>query len=113
MKTFGTIGMTLGIALVILGIYNLAIKQFYGAIPLIIGCSLILLAVFPNRISILIFGHACIIIGCFLTTWGIYLLPYSEPTITNIFSRPLFWGIFSIMGGICANYHGFCRCIKK
>jgi hypothetical protein len=25
----------------------------------------------------------------------------------------LFWGIFCLMGGICAIFHGFCRCITR
>jgi len=54
-----------------------------------------------------------ILLGCFLITWGIYLLPYSQPTLAHIFFRPLFWGLFSVMGGICANYHGFCRCVRQ
>jgi hypothetical protein len=33
--------------------------------------------------------------------------------MTNIFGRPLFWGIFSLMGGVCAIFHGFCRCVGK
>ncbi|NLC11362.1 MAG: hypothetical protein GX767_03805 [Firmicutes bacterium] len=63
--------------------------------------------------ALIIFGHACIVIGCLLVTWGIYLLPYSEPTLAHILGRPLFWGFFSILGGVCANYHGFCRCLRQ
>jgi hypothetical protein len=47
-----------------------------------------------------------------MITWGIYLLPYSKPTLTHILSFPLFWGFISLFGGICANYHGFCQCIR-
>ncbi|NIO05013.1 MAG: hypothetical protein GTN74_10475 [Proteobacteria bacterium] len=60
----------------------------------------------------MIFGHAFIILGCFLITWGMYLLPDSNPVVSHIFGRPLFWGIFSLMGGVCSNYHGFCQCVR-
>lgn len=59
-----------------------------------------------------IFGHFCIIAGCYLVTWGIYLLPVSEPNFMGILKKPLFWGLFSIFGGICANAHSYCKCIQ-
>ena len=54
-----------------------------------------------------VLGHASIVAGCLLFTWGIYLIPVSEPTITGILSKPLFWGMFAILGGICANLRYF------
>ncbi|MDI3480754.1 MAG: hypothetical protein PWQ97_409 [Tepidanaerobacteraceae bacterium] len=59
-----------------------------------------------------IFGHICIIGGCYLVSWGIYLLPVSNPSPLGILSKPLFWGLFSIFGGICANMHSSCKCIQ-
>ncbi|MBN2566168.1 MAG: hypothetical protein JXB46_10705 [Candidatus Eisenbacteria bacterium] len=67
----------------------------------------------PGRVGLLVFGHTCIVVGSILVTWGIYLLPYSKPVWQHIFFRPLFWGLISIFGGICANYHGFCNCIRS
>lgn len=67
---------------------------------------------FRKNVPLLVFGHACLVLGCFLITWGIYLLPVSSPTLIHIFTRPLFWGLFSLLGGVCANYHGFCRCVQ-
>ncbi|MCP4581033.1 MAG: hypothetical protein GY839_05405 [candidate division Zixibacteria bacterium] len=61
----------------------------------------------------LVFGHTCIVVGAYLITWGILLLPHSEPTMAHVFGRPLFWGIFCLMGGICAIFHGFCRCVTR
>lgn len=84
-----------------------------GMIPASVGFALCYLGWRGGRSAILVFGHTCILLGCFLITWGIYLLPYCRPTFTHIFTRPLFWGLFSLMGGICANYHGFCQCIRK
>lgn len=60
-----------------------------------------------------LFGHACVVGGCYLVAWGIYLLPVSSPTPLGILSRPLFWGLFSIFGGICANMHSSCRCLQS
>jgi len=84
-----------------------------GIVPLVIGASLLYLAVKRGRVATLIFGHSCVVVGAYLITWGTLLLPYSRPTLANIFSRPLFWGIFSLMGGVCAIFHGFCRCVTK
>jgi uncharacterized protein YodC (DUF2158 family) len=66
----------------------------------------------PGRASLILFGHACIVTGCLLVTWGVYLLPHSEPTLSHIFGRPFFWGPISIGSGVCVIQHGFCRCIS-
>jgi len=104
----------LGIVLVGLGVWAFAASFAMGAIiPLVIGAALIYLAFRRSRVATLVFGHACIVVGAYLITWGLLLLPHSEPTMGHIFGRPLFWGIFSVFGGVCANFHGFCRCILK
>jgi uncharacterized membrane protein HdeD (DUF308 family) len=108
------IRLGLGIVLIAFGIYaliqNVSIAAF---IPILIGVTLTTLGFVKGRVATLIFGHACIVIGAYLITWGILLLPYSKPGIAYIFGRPLFWGIFCLMGGICAIFHGFCRCVTK
>lgn len=104
----------LGIVLMTLGIWGFITSQsIAAAVPFVIGGSLLFLAVKGGRIATLVFGHTCIVVGAYLITWGILLLPYSEPKMAHIFGRPLFWGIFSLMGGICAIFHGFCRCVTK
>jgi hypothetical protein len=114
MKPRSWITLILGIVLAVLGIVILVIGgSAVGAIPLLIGGSLCYLGWRGGRTAVLVFGHACVVIGCAMITWGIYLLPYSKPTLAHIFARPLFWGLFSLFGGICANYHGFCRCIRR
>lgn len=110
------IGLVLGIIFVVIGIYVLLSGTgfgFGGIIPLVIGASLCYLFWSRSRTALLVFGHATVVMGCFLVTWGIYLLPYSQPTLMDIIGRPLFWGLFSIMGGICAIYHGFCNCVRR
>lgn len=102
----------LGIALAILGIYNfIAGEGLGGIIPFVIGVSLIYLAFKPGRAATIIFGHACIVIGCMLVTMGLYSMPSTPPTLANVLAGPLFWGLISIFGGLCANYHGFCKCV--
>jgi hypothetical protein len=114
MKPRSLITMISGSILTVLGIATLVISgSAAGAIPLFIGGSLAYLGWRGGRTAVLVFGHACIVIGCAMITWGIYLLPYSKPTLAHILARPLFWGLFSLFGGICANYHGFCRCIRR
>ena len=49
----------------------------------------------------LICGHIAVIGGCYLTAWGINLLLEKPATPADIFGKPLFWGLFAIMGGFC------------
>ena len=106
--------LVLGIILIVIGIIILLLSASPSSLILIlIGGALCYLGWQGGNKALIIFGHACIVIGCLLVTWGIYLLPYSEPTLSHILGRPLFWGFFSILGGVCANYHGFCRCLRQ
>jgi hypothetical protein len=112
MKIRKPVSFVLGIIFFIFGIFMLIIGGIGGIVPLLIGASLIYLGWSGTRIATIIFGHTLVVIGCGLITLGIYLLPYSKPTLMHIFFRPLFWGLFSVFGGICAIYHGFCNCIR-
>jgi hypothetical protein len=104
----------LGVVLIVLGVLGLTGSlSIAGIVPLLIGGSLVYLAISRSRVATLVFGHTVVVVGAYLITWGILLLPYSEPKMAHIFGRPLFWGIFSLMGGICAIFHGFCRCVTK
>ncbi|MCX6830071.1 MAG: hypothetical protein NT002_12445 [candidate division Zixibacteria bacterium] len=104
----------LGMVLIVLGVLGIVGSlSIAGIVPLLIGASLLFLAINRGRVATLVFGHTCIVVGAYLITWGILLLPHSEPRMAHIFGRPLFWGIFSLMGGICAIFHGFCRCVTK
>ena len=114
MKPHNWTGLILGFSLIIIGTVGmLYFNSLAGLIPVMIGFGLAYLNWRGGRIGLIVFGHVCIVLGCFLVTWGIYLLPYSKPTPLHIIARPLFWGLISIFGGICANYHGFCNCIRK
>jgi len=114
MKTKHLITIVLG-GFLLLGSSFLIINQGAWSMlpPGLIGASLVYLGIKRNRTASLIFGHFTIAAGCFYVTWGVYLLPVSQPTFTGIVTRPLFWGLFSIFGGICANYHAFCKCLKE
>jgi hypothetical protein len=113
MKPKNIVSVILGIALIVLAVYLALQKIFACILPAAVGLSLIYLGYKPGRTAMIIFGHICVVVGCFLVTWGIYLLPSSEPKLSHIFGRPLFWGLFCTFGGICAIYHGFCRCFSK
>jgi hypothetical protein len=107
------VGTILGLGLVLLGLaVMLTVSGLGGVVPLAIGLGLMFTSWQGGRVGMIVFGHICIVLGCFLITWGIYLLPFSQPTIKDIFFRPLFWGMFSVMGGICSIYHGFCGCVR-
>ncbi len=84
-----------------------------GIIPLVIGSSLIYLGWSGGRTANLVFGHALVVTGCYLITWGFYLLPHAKPNPLHIIVYPLFWGFITLLGGICAIFHGFCNCIIK
>lgn len=114
MRIRSLITLILGLLLAALGALIIIRGEVMpGLIPLVIGLSLSFLGFSKSRAANLIFGHAVIVAGCYLVTWGIYLLPYSEPDLSHIFWYPLFWGLFSIMGGICALFHGFCKCVIR
>lgn len=80
-------------------------------VPVVIGLCLVLTGWRGGRRLTVLLGHVIVACGCFLTTLGIYLLPYAKPDLAHIFGYPLFWGLISIFGGICTIYHGFCRCV--
>lgn len=90
-----------------------AARSAGGAVPMIIGAALVYTGSRPGRTATILLGHACIAAGCALTAWGLYLLPHSSPTWQHVLLRPLFWGLFSIFGGVCAIFHGFCGCVRR
>jgi hypothetical protein len=104
----------LGLVLVALGVWAFVSSGTLGAaIPVLIGAALIFLAFNRSRVGTLVFGHTCIVVGAYMITWGLILLPHTPANWVGIFGRPLFWGIFSVGGGVCAIFHGFCRCVTK
>jgi len=113
MKLRSLVAVILGGLLFLLGAASVVTGGWFGIVPLAIGASLAVLGWRGGRHALAIFGHTCIVVGCFLITWGIYLLPHSQPTVAGVFTRPLFWGLFSLLGGVCANYHAFCNCIRR
>jgi len=114
MRPRSLITVILGMVLALLGLVTLMVySSATGAIPLLVGGSLVYLGWCGGRTATLVFVHTTIVIGCAMITWGIYLLPYSKPTLAHIFACPLFWGFISLFGDIYANYHGFCSCIRR
>lgn len=108
------ITLSIGVLLIVLGVWiSAGYAWSAGIIPFAIGCSLAYLGWRGGRVATLVLGHALVVTGCYLLTWGIYLLPHSQPIPSHIFGRPLFWGLISIFGGICAIYHGFCNCVGR
>ncbi|MDZ7371309.1 MAG: hypothetical protein ONB12_09070 [candidate division KSB1 bacterium] len=106
--TFG-----LGIFLVIFGVFGLLLTHLpVKFIPLAVGFSLIYLGWRGGRTATLVMGHVIVVCGCFLITYGIYLLPYAKPDLSHLLGFPLFWGLVCMLGGICAIYHGFCHCVR-
>ena len=122
MKSSGIVGMILGIGLLAFGIYHLIIGLYlWAVIKILIGAGLVISKFVKNRYGTIIFGHMTVIAGLILITAGIYYVPMiakqiektGELKIIYIFAMPLFWGFFATLGGICAIYHGFCKCVRK
>lgn len=104
--------ITLGVMLVgisLLFMFRAAIISPSG----LIGLALIYTGWKRDRRAMVILGHACIVVGAYLITWGLYLLPVSSPSLLGILGRPLFWGLFCLFGGVCAIFHGFCSCVRN
>lgn len=122
MKTGDIINLILGIALTGYAILHFIEGiVFWAFIKLLIGSGLVTITFVKNRYGQVIFGHITIVAGCMLLTSGILMVPLLAEAIqangnriplSYIFGTPLFWGLFAIFGGICATYHGFCRCIS-
>ena len=122
MKSSGIVGLILGLGLLAFGIYHLIIGMYLWAIiKILIGSGLIVSKFVKNRYGTIIFGHITVVAGMMLLTAGIYYVPMiakqiektGELKIVYIFAMPLFWGFFATLGGICAIYHGFCKCVRK
>lgn len=60
----------------------------------------------------LLLGHFTLTLGCLLTAYAAYQIPFLEnpPTFLEVLDLPLFWGIFTIFGGYCMITHGYCSC---
>ena len=107
-----TITIVIAIVLLAFAIFQIvSAGLLHGIAPLFVSICLFILSFFPGRGTNILIGHLFIVLGCFLVTWGLYLLPHCEPKLAYILLRPLFWGFISIFGGICAIYHGFCNCV--
>ncbi len=52
----------------------------------------------------LILGHILTIGGCYVTASSINLLLKTNARPVDILKQPLFWGLFSILGGFCFFY---------
>ncbi|RLC57794.1 MAG: hypothetical protein DRH89_02675 [Candidatus Cloacimonadota bacterium] len=122
MKSSGIVGLILGLGLLAFGIYHLIISMYLWAIiKILIGAGLIISKFVNNRYGTIIFGHMTVVAGMMLLTAGIYYVPLiakeiektGELKIIYLFAMPLFWGFFATLGGICAIYHGFCKCVRK
>lgn len=110
----GPVVFIIGLLLVALGAYVVvAARTSHGLVPFLIGCALAYLGWRGGRTPTIVLGHALVVMGCYMLTWGVYLLPYSKPIPAHILGRPLFWGFITLFGGICAIYHGFCNCVRS
>jgi hypothetical protein len=65
-----------------------------------------------HRRLIVLLGHFAIAVGCLCATYGLCQIHFlSEmPTVAQVLDMPLFWGLFSVFGGMCMIKHGHCAC---
>ena len=68
-----------------------------------------------NRSLTIVVGHITLTIGCIVTAYAIYQIPFMEmaPSYVGVLDLPLFWGLFIIWGGNCMITHGYCSCAIK
>jgi uncharacterized membrane protein YoaT (DUF817 family) len=68
-----------------------------------------------NRNLTIIVGHLALTIGCLVTAYAVYQIPFLEkaPSYTEVLDLPLFWGFFIIWGGNCMITHGYCSCAVR
>ncbi len=121
MKRARILNLIIGLGLLGFGIYHHIVgMHMWAVIKDIIGLALIYLYFRPGRTAMIVFGHAAIVVGGMLFAGGIYLAPLvseyirqhnGQVTLGILLSQPLFWSVICIGGGVCAIYHGFCRCI--
>lgn len=56
-------------------------------------------------------GHVAVTAGCLVVAWAVYQLPMAKaPSLVEVLDLPLFWGLFTLMGGVCMIQHGTCAC---
>jgi hypothetical protein len=108
MKPQSILVLALGICLTIFGLFVIVRSGLLGGIiPLVIGLSLCYLGWRGGRTPLVVFGHACIVVGCLLITWGVYLVPHSQPTLLYTFTRPrLLYLVVSVL--ISMHFVGVC-----
>jgi hypothetical protein len=60
----------------------------------------------------ILLGHLAVTAGCLMTAYALYQLPgmARAPTLLEVLDLPLFWGLFTVCGGICMIQHGTCAC---
>ena len=82
MKVNLSVGLIFGVVLAAFGAWGVFVSDSPAKyIPLAIGLSLITLAFWNNRRATVLLGHVIVTCGCFLITYGIYLLPYAKPDL--------------------------------
>lgn len=117
------ISLIIALGLLAFTVYHFIIGYiFWAVLKLLISIGLLFTVFSRHRSGLIIFGHIAIVAGSILLTAGMYYIPFTTEAIKNnqgqislglIFGLPLFWGFISILGGICAIYHGFCKCVRR
>lgn len=49
----------------------------------------------------LVFLYIFLFGGGYLVAWGLNLIVKGSVSLPNLFTQPLFWGIYAIMAGFC------------
>jgi uncharacterized membrane protein len=55
-------------------------------------------------VIVLIVSHGLFIGGCYLLAAGINMVVKGRAHAKEILTRPLFWGLFMILGGLCMTF---------
>lgn len=110
--TFG-----IGLFVAVLGLVQFALDQSpFRLFTAAVGGFFLVLGWFigwtRHRGFTIALGHLAVTIGCLVIAYGLYQLPFlvQAPTLTDVLDLPLFWGLFTLMGGFCMIQHGSCAC---
>lgn len=65
-----------------------------------------------NRNFTVLLGHIAVTLGCLVTAYGLYQIPFitRAPSFFEVLDLPIFWGLFTIFGGQCMITHAHCAC---
>jgi hypothetical protein len=109
--------VVIGIAVALLGLVQFATSgELFRLVTVTVGLALVGfgwgIGWTRYRGFTVALGHGVLVVGCLVTAYAAYQLPFlaHPPTVLEVLDLPLFWGLFTACGGVCMITHGSCAC---